>query len=280
MIVSIHSFRRGVGKSSLTANLAVALAQRGQRIALIDTDLQFPSLHLLFGLDEARLNKALYDYLERRCSIVETAYDLSPLLRAAPCEGAAPAGSFDGTGGRLYLVPANSPASRSEIARILREGYDVGLLSQGFQDLALGMGLDHVLVDTRSGLTEETLSCIAISNLVIVVLRPDQQDYQGTAVTVDVVRRLGVSRVALVINQVPSGFDLDAVQRQVSPIFQTPVAGVLPLSEEVARLAGGGVIGLHSPDHPFARRIRDIAAQIAAHPAATQSAAGAAHGKR
>ena len=51
-IVTIHSFRRGVGKSSLIANLAVLLALQGRRVALIDTDFQAPSIHLFFGLSD------------------------------------------------------------------------------------------------------------------------------------------------------------------------------------------------------------------------------------
>ena len=42
-IVTIHSFRRGVGKTSLAANLAVLLALQGRRVALVDRDFQTPS---------------------------------------------------------------------------------------------------------------------------------------------------------------------------------------------------------------------------------------------
>ena len=42
-IVTVHSFRRGVGKSSVAVNLAVLLALQGRRVALIDTDFQAPS---------------------------------------------------------------------------------------------------------------------------------------------------------------------------------------------------------------------------------------------
>jgi len=51
-IISIHSFRGGTGKSNVTANLAMLLAQSGRRVGVVDTDLQSPGLHVLFGLEE------------------------------------------------------------------------------------------------------------------------------------------------------------------------------------------------------------------------------------
>ncbi len=48
-LIAVHSFRGGNGKSSLTANLAALLAAAGQRVGVIDADLQSPGLHLLLG---------------------------------------------------------------------------------------------------------------------------------------------------------------------------------------------------------------------------------------
>jgi len=67
---------------------------------------------------------------------------------------------------------------------VLREGYDVGLLNDGFQSLIEELNLDVLRIDTHPGLNEETLLSIAISDTLLIILRPDQQDYQGTSVTV------------------------------------------------------------------------------------------------
>lgn len=50
--------------------------------------------------------------------------------------------------------------------------------------------LDYLFIDTHPDLNEETLISIGISNVLLVILRPDSQDFQGTAVTVDVARKL------------------------------------------------------------------------------------------
>jgi MinD-like ATPase involved in chromosome partitioning or flagellar assembly len=82
-IVSIHSFRGGTGKSNLTANLAALAALGGRRVGIVDTDIQSPGIHVLFGFDEERITRCLNDYLWGRCAIAEAAYDVSASLAAA-----------------------------------------------------------------------------------------------------------------------------------------------------------------------------------------------------
>jgi septum site-determining protein MinD len=249
MIVSTHSFRGGTGKSNLTANIAALLAQRGSRVGVVDTDIQSPGIHVLFGLNEERMGRALNDYLWGKCDIRDAAHDVT-------------AGLGPDVRGKLYLIPSSIKAG--EIARVLHEGYDVGLLNDGFEDLLEALSLDYLLIDTHPGLNEETLLSISISDVLVLILRPDQQDYQGTAVTVAVARKLEVPRMLLIVNKLPSVFDSDEVKARVESIYKCPVAGILPHSEEMMALASGGLFVLSYPDHALTRQIQEIAAQIAA----------------
>jgi MinD-like ATPase involved in chromosome partitioning or flagellar assembly len=52
-----------------------------------------------------------------------------------------------------------------------------------------------LFIDTHPGLNEETLPAIAISDVVFLILRPDRQDFQETAFTVEVARELNVARL-------------------------------------------------------------------------------------
>lgn len=255
-IISVHSFRGGTGKSNLTANVATLAALRGQRVGIIDTDIQSPGIHVLYGLDEERIDKALNDYLWGRCPIEETAYDVGATLKLGDGEIAVMRGN-------IHLIPSSIKAG--EIARVLREGYDVGRLNDGFRELINRLALDYLFIDTHPGLNEETLLSIAISDMLVVILRPDQQDYQGTGVTVDVARRLEVPHMALVVNKVLASFDFDDVRRKVETAYDVPVAAVLPLSEEVVMLASGGIFCLHYPDHPVTKGMIKIVDHILAH---------------
>lgn len=249
-IISIHSFRGGTGKSNITANVAAQFARRDQRVGVIDTDIQSPGIHVLFGMDEEKIDKALNDYLWGKCSIEDAAYDVGARVGD---------GEVVVMGGGIYLIPSSIRAG--EIARVLREGYDVGLLNDGFQSLIEKLELDYLFIDTHPGLNEETLLSIAISDLLLIVLRPDQQDFQGTAVTVDVARKLEVPALYLVVNKALSSYKFD-LREKIENAYDSPVAAILPLSEEVARIASSDIFSLRYPDHPFSEGIQQIVSSI------------------
>ena len=246
-VVSIHSFRGGTGKSNTASNVAAQLAASGARVAVVDTDIQSPGIHVLFGFSDD-LDHTLNDYLWGKIPVEEAAHDVTSVIAA---------NTPIAEGGALYLVPSSMKAG--DIARVLREGYDVGTLNDGFRDLARALKLDYLLIDTHPGLNEETLLSITISDILLLILRPDRQDFQGTAVTVDVARKLDVPALFLIVNKVPGGVDVEDLREQMTTAYGAEVAAVLPLSEEVVQNASGGLFALTSPDHPWSEQIRLVA---------------------
>lgn len=242
-IISIHSFRGGTGKSNLTANISTCTALTGKRVGIIDTDIQSPGIHVIFGVDEQRMTLALNDYLWGDCSIEDAAYDVTP-----PAVTAA--------GGSIHLIP--SSIKPGEIARVLREGYDVTRLIDGLRQLVQALRLDVLFIDTHPGLNEETLLSMSISDTLAVVLRPDSQDYQGSAVTVELARQLEVPRMMLIVNKTPSAFDTEAVREKVVNAYGVPVAAVLPLNDDMVRLASAAVFAVQFPDHPLTQQIKAL----------------------
>jgi MinD-like ATPase involved in chromosome partitioning or flagellar assembly len=248
-IVSIHSYRGGTGKSNLTANLASSLVQQGRPVAVVDTDVQSPGLHVLFGMDPQQMGLTLNDYLYGRCSIEQAVYDVTTKL-----------GPDVPAGGALYLIPSSIKAG--EITRVLREGYEVNLLTEGFRQLMKAFRLDYLLIDTHPGLNEETLLSMLISDTLVLILRPDQQDFQGTAVTVEVARKLKLKKLLLVVNNALPKLDFASLRHQVQEAYNAPVAAILPVSMEMIELGSAGLISLKYPEHPYSQGVREIAAQI------------------
>jgi MinD-like ATPase involved in chromosome partitioning or flagellar assembly len=248
-IISVHSFRGGTGKSNTTANVATLLAMEGRRVGVVDTDIQSPGIHVLFGMDESQMTHSLNDYLWGKCEIKETAHDVTARLGA-------------GLRGQVFLIPSSIKAG--EIARVLREGYDVSLLNDGFHDLVEALDLDVLMIDTHPGLNEETLLSLAVSDALAIILRPDQQDYQGTGVTVEVARKLDVPRMILVVNKVPAVFNAAEVKSRVEQTYNCEVAAVLPHSDEMMILASAGVFVVRYPDHPVSAQLRQVAARLTA----------------
>ena len=248
-IISVHSFRGGTGKSNTTANVATLLAAQGHRVGVVDTDIQSPGIHVLFGFDSDMMDHSLNDYLWGKCDIKDTAYDLTHSLNTS-------------ISGQIFLIPSSIKAG--EIARVVREGYDVGLLNDGFHDLIEQLDLDILMIDTHPGLNEETLLSIAISDSLAIVMRPDQQDFQGTGVTVEVARKLDVPRMVLVVNKVPSVFNEEEVKTRVEQTYNVPVAAVLPHSEEMMTLASEGIFVLRYPLHPITEKFKTLAQILSA----------------
>jgi MinD-like ATPase involved in chromosome partitioning or flagellar assembly len=120
-----------------------------------------------------------------------------------------------------------------------------------------------LMIDTHPGLNEETLLSIAVSDVLLIILRPDQQDYQGTGVTVEVARRLSVPRMLLLVNKVPAVFREADVKARVEQAYHADVAAILPHSDEMMALASAGVFVTRYPDHPITAALKQVAVRLA-----------------
>lgn len=235
-IIAVHSYRGGTGKSNTVVNLAALLAKRGLRVGLVDTDIQSPGAHILFGLNGEAIENSLNDYLWRGLDIRSVAHDMTAGLEA-PVDG------------QIYLIP--SSAQPSQIALVLRDGYDVEKLTLGFRNLIDELNLNVLLIDTHPGLNKETLLSLVIADLLLVVLRPDQQDYEGTGITLRVAQQLGVPEMLLLVNNTPRRLDPAAVQQKVADTYQSEVVAVMPHTDELMELGSDGIFALRFPDHPL-----------------------------
>jgi septum site-determining protein MinD len=246
-IISIHSFRGGTGKSNITANVAFLLALKGRSVGVIDTDIQSPGIHVLFGLAGAEITTSLNDYLWHGRDITETALDVTPSL-GTDIEG------------RIFLIPASMKPG--EIARVLREGYDAERLTRGLRDLVDGLRLDILMIDTHPGLNEETLLSLIISDVLVVIMRPDKQDYEGTGITMQVARQLEVPCSTIVVNKAPPALEPEAVSTKVEQTYGCEVAAVLPHCDEMLTLASEAIFSVQYPDHSLTALFKQIAAKL------------------
>lgn len=239
-IIAFHSFRRGAGTSNILASCSALLAAQGKLVGIIDTDFQSPSDHILLGLLEGKLKKTMNDYLWESSDIRDVVYDVTP----------------PGLSGRMLLAPANP--EMGAVMRILHEGYDADRLTKALSEMSKSFELDFLLVDTSAGLTEETLVTLAAADILMLVLRLDKQDYQGTAVIASLAQRLDIPRMELIVNHMPDSFRTEDVRREVQDKYQTPVAAVFPDTEEMLTLASGGIFALKYPTHPMTTALKQL----------------------
>lgn len=246
-IISIHSYRGGTGKSNIIANLVTAIALQGKTIVVIDSDIQSPGIHNIFDLNQSKIDKTLNDYLWGRSTICEILYDVS---KEAGINNE----------GKILLIPASINAD--EIARILSEGYNVNLLHQGIQELIKNLDIDYIFIDTHPGLNKEIFLSIAISHIFLLVLRPDRQDYQGTAIIIDLAKQLMIPKMMLLVNKVVNSIDFDDLKRQIENTYSTPVAAMFPVSEEMILLGSNGIFCQEYPYHNWTKNLMKLVETI------------------
>ncbi len=241
-IISIHSFRGGTGKSNIVANLSTFCAQQGARVGVIDTDIQSPGVHIIFGLGGKKLKNTLNDFLNGKCKIEDVAVDVSKSLNLKD--------------GKLFMLPAALDAN--EITKILREGYEISTMSDGFSEIMGALKLDYLFIDTHPGLNEETFLSIALSDILFVILRPDEQDLAGTLVTLEISKRFEIPKIFLIVNKVLQKYKATEVEKQIQKAFHTPVAGIIYFSEEFADQSSKDVFVVSHPNGAFSEVIGQI----------------------
>lgn len=247
-IIMIHSFRRGVGRSTMIANIAALLALEGKRVGVIDTNIQSPSLHYLFGLSEADISCSLNNYLWGKCTLAQATYDVTPLI--APPE----------IPGQILLIPAT--CQTQEFARVISNSYSLDPLNTDIEALCEELQLDVLFIDPRSGLIEVTLSSIAISETLVLLLRFDRQDFEGTGIMLDVIRKIGVQEMLLIVNEVPLDFELNAVRKEVGQRLRHYVSTVIPHSRRLLALGSKRLFVLEYPEDPLTELYRYLAQKL------------------
>jgi flagellar biosynthesis protein FlhG len=146
---TIGSGKGGVGKSFLTASMAVMLARAGKSVIVADADLSGPNLHAYLGIKAPEVT--LLDVLERRSALSDALLPTSePHMRFVSCVGEEP--------GMADL----NPEEQAAIAEML-----------------LSVEADHVLIDAGSGTSGSVLDFFNLGTEAIVVAAPDQISLQS-----------------------------------------------------------------------------------------------------
>jgi MinD-like ATPase involved in chromosome partitioning or flagellar assembly len=246
-IISFNAFLRGTGRSHLMANLATLLAADGKRVGIADLDDSAPAQQLIFGLPEAAITFTLADSMAGRCRVEQAAYEVTPQdLRSA--------------GGGIFLAPLNIEPGWAP--RASRKGMNLDRLGDTLRDLRQTLALDYLLTDSGSGINELSLTALAASDTAVFVLRLDKHDYQGTAVTIDLARKLEVPRLLLIVNMAAASFDRAEVRAKVAETYDCEVVGVLPYTDQMMVREGPSLFVLDCPAHQLTVELRKIADQI------------------
>jgi flagellar biosynthesis protein FlhG len=174
-VIAVSGGKGGVGKTSVSVNLAVALADAGRQVMLLDADLGLANVDVLLGLSP---RFTLADVIEGRCTLEDTL--------------------LEGPHG-LAVVPASS--GKRSMAE-LSAPEQVGLI-RAFSEL--DRDIDVMVVDTAAGIHDSVLTFAQAAQDVILVVCNEPASITDAYALIKVLsRERGVSRVHIIANMVRS----------------------------------------------------------------------------
>ncbi|MBN1564254.1 MAG: septum site-determining protein MinD [Anaerolineae bacterium] len=236
--ITVTSGKGGVGKTTATANLAIALAQLGKRVVCIDADIGLRNLDVVMGL-ENRIVYDLVDVVEGRCK-----------LRQAMVK--------DKRVPDLYLLPAAQTRDKTAVSP-----QDMVTLTN-----QLAGDYDYIVIDSPAGIEWGFRNALAPADEVVVVTNPEAPAVRDADRIIGLIeaeeRKIPTS---LVINRAKPDMirrgDMLSVN-DVLEILSIRLLGVIPEDEQILISSNRGVpITLDSPNSPAALAIRDIARRLA-----------------
>jgi MinD-like ATPase involved in chromosome partitioning or flagellar assembly len=243
-IVCFHSFRGGVGKTTVIANLGAAFALLGKRVGIIDFDLKAPAMQSTLRIPVEEVRRKLNDYLLKKCDVKDLVLDVSK--------------RFGIRAGGLFFVPASFDVD--DIVKMIEDGYEASLLGKCVRGIANEFGLDYVLLDTHSGMDEDVILSMAISDIIIEVVRIDEQSLTGALASLEVIRKIG-KKTHLLANMVPKDA-VDTGERILEERLKANVLGTIPFFDDIWAAKDEGIFVVDRPSHRFSIIMKELAEKL------------------
>ena len=247
-IISVQSFKGGTGKSTISANLAVTLAQLGKRVGVVDLDLEGPGLHVIFGVSDSDVKATINDVLQHKAPVSQSVVDLTSKIQLKA--------------GCLIFCPAGHKLD--DILSILDTGFNLYTFKRVLEDLARDYNLDYLLIDSHPGIEKDTLLSMALCDYLVLISRVDQQDLFGSGVMTEVASQLR-KPVVLILNMVPSSVsekEAAKIAERLAELFHLHVLTALPFNSDVLENLSKGVFVLEKPKDPLTKRFTEIAMKM------------------
>jgi len=234
-VITVTSGKGGVGKTTVTANLGVALAQHGQRVTVVDADIGLRNLDVVMGL-ENRIVYDLVDVVEGVCRLRQA------LIR-------------DRRVNELYLLPAAqtrdktavSPADMIKLCEQMRREFD------------------YILIDSPAGIEQGFQNAIAGSDQVVVVTTPEVSAVRDADRIIGLIEAQEKGPGYLVINRLKP----DMVRRgdmlstdDVVEILAIELLGIIPEDETIVISTNRGTPIVLDGRSPAAQALDNVARRL------------------
>lgn len=205
-VVTITSGKGGVGKTTTTANLGIALASLGNKVVCIDTDIGLRNLDVVMGL-ENRIVYDLVDVIEGRCRLTQA------MIRDRRYEN-------------LFLIPAAQTRDKNAISPS-----DMIKLCDTLRN-----EVDWVILDSPAGIERGFRNALAPSDEVLVITNPEVSAVRDADRIIGIIEAEEKGPAKLIINRINPGMvkrgDMLSAP-DVVELLAVPLIGIVPEDEAV-----------------------------------------------
>lgn len=235
MAYAITSGKGGVGKTTTTANLGVALALRGNRVVVLDADIGLRNLDVVMGLE----NRIVYDLVH----VAEGACELhQAMIRDRAVKN-------------LYLIPAAQTRDKNAIT-----GDQLKQVCDGLKD-----DFEYVLIDSPAGIEQGFRNALAPADRAVVVTTPEVSAVRDADRVIGLVEATGLPTPGLVLNRVRAEMvrqrDMMSTE-DILGLLSVELLGLVPEDEGVIVSTNRGIPAAHDPKSRSGGAFRGIAARM------------------
>ncbi|MDJ1432329.1 MinD/ParA family protein [Halostagnicola sp. A-GB9-2] len=228
-VFAIGSGKGGVGKTTTTVNLGTALAQTGERVAIVDTDLGMANLAGFVSLSTD--STTLHDVLAGNASVADATYPLTDNIVAVP----------SGTGLEEYAE--TSPEGLREVVDELRDEFS------------------YVFLDVGAGVSHETVLPLGLADAVLLVSTPEPASVHDTKKTLELTDHAKGKAGGLIVTRTRS--ESNVSPEDIASRLDIPLVGAIPDDTAVRESVYAGTpLVVYDSQRPAAVAYKQLAAEF------------------
>ncbi|RMH02192.1 MAG: septum site-determining protein MinD [Aquificota bacterium] len=236
-VLVITSGKGGVGKTTLAANLGMALAKMGKKVLEVDADIGLRNLDMILGLE----NRIVYDVLD----VLEGRVDFQKALVK------------DKRGFPLWLLPANQTKNKDAV--------DKDKWLELIERIKSSGEYDYIIIDSPAGIERGFHIAALPAEIALVVVNPEVSSIRDADRIIGLLENMGKREYYLVINRIK----WDAVKKgemlsveDIVDILKAKVIGVIPEEPKLVDYTNRGEPMVLKEEYNASKAIMDIAKRV------------------
>jgi septum site-determining protein MinD len=236
-VMVITSGKGGVGKTTITANLGIALAKLGKKVLTVDADIGLRNLDMILGLE----NRIVYDVLD----VLEGRVDFSKALVK------------DKRGLSLWLLPANQTKNKDAV--------DKDKWVKLMESIKETNEFDYLLIDSPAGIERGFQIAALPADTAIVVVNPEVSSVRDADRVIGLLENMGKKDYFLVVNRIR----WEAVKKgemlsveDLVDMLKVPLLGVVPEEQKLVDFTNKGDPIVLEESYDVSKAIMDMARRI------------------